>query len=176
MPIKAQTMENIKQKIKLSIAVLMLVIGCCFPYGKILAASVSVHVPEKYTDVKAGERLYFEIEVKYPENNTRKDLRIEYQILKDDNLIATSKVLKAIETQASFMDYIVIPESTKKGMHEILVNVEDYNDLNIQASSSFYVTEKDSELKIYFYIIVGFIIILGIIVIWQINRLRKILK
>jgi len=34
----------------------------------VAALSISVHVPEKYTDVEAGERFYFEIDVKYPEN------------------------------------------------------------------------------------------------------------
>jgi len=142
---------------------------------KAFGMSVDVHVPEKYTDVKAGERLYFEVEIKYPENTTRQDLRLEYDILENNQLIATSKVLKAIETQASFMDYIVIPESAKHGLHEITINVSDYSTLSVAASSSFQVTEKDSEIKMYFYIIVGFIVILGAILVWQINRLRKIL-
>ncbi len=73
----------------------------------ISALSVIVHVPEKYTDVVAGERFYFEIEVKYPENPSRKDLRLNYEILKDNEIIAQAKVLKAIETQASFMDFIL---------------------------------------------------------------------
>jgi len=74
------------------------------------ALSLVVHVPEKYTDVHAGERVYFEIEVKYPENPTRKDLRLNYDILKDNAIISQAQVLKAIETQASFIDFIVIPE------------------------------------------------------------------
>src|SRR3989339_157453 len=73
------------------------------------ALSVAVHVPEKYTDVVAGERFYFEIEVKYPENPKRKDLKLNYEIIDSDGkLIAQSKVLKAVETQASFIDFFII--------------------------------------------------------------------
>jgi len=158
---------------KILIGLVLAMGGLCFPLTRIYAISVDIHVPEKYTDVKAGERLYFEVGIKYPENITRKDLRLEYQILKDGNLIAISKVLKAVETQASFMDYIVIPESAKKGMYEISVDVSDYGDLTAQVSASFYVAQKGSELKIYFYIMVAFIVALGIILFWQINKLKK---
>jgi len=62
------------------------------------ALSISVHVPEKYTDVEAGERFYFEIDIKYPENTSRKDLRLNYVILRDGAIIAQAKFLKAPHT------------------------------------------------------------------------------
>jgi len=37
------------------------------------AMNADVYIPEKYSEVKAGERLYFELSIKYPENNRRKD-------------------------------------------------------------------------------------------------------
>ncbi|MCH7850130.1 MAG: hypothetical protein IH845_00620, partial [Nanoarchaeota archaeon] len=39
--------------------------------ASVSALSIVVHVPEKYVDVQAGERFYFEIEIKYPENPSR---------------------------------------------------------------------------------------------------------
>ncbi len=137
------------------------------------ALSAEVHVPEKYTDVRAGERFYFELEIRYPENRNRKDLRLEYEILERGQVVAKSKFLKAIETQASFMDYVVIPESAKEGLHEINIKINDYNDLNTEVSASFKVTAKDNELKVYFFIIVGLIVILGFVIIWEISRLKK---
>lgn len=143
------------------------------PASIVLALSAQVHIPEKYTDVKAGERLYFELEIRYPENPTRKDLRLEYEIVKDEEVIAKSKFLKAVETQASFMDYVVIPESAKGGLYEIRVQVKDYEKLSEEVSASFKVINKDNELKIYFYIIIGLIIVLGIVISWEIHRLKK---
>ena len=51
-------------------------------------------------------------------------------------MIAQSKVLKAIETQASFMDFIVIPESAKPGMHIIKVKITDYEGLSEEVEAS----------------------------------------
>lgn len=165
-------MKNL-QAIKNFFVICSVAIFLLCPTSIVLALSVQVHIPEKYTDVKAGERLYFELEIRYPENPTRKDLRLEYEIVKDDEVIAKSKFLKAVETQASFMDYVVIPESAKEGLHEIRVQVKDYEKLSEEVSASFRVINKDNELKIYFYIIIGLIIVLGIVISWEIHKLKK---
>ena len=52
------------------------------------ALSIVVHVPEKYTDVEVGERFYFELDIKYPENPSRKDLRLNYEIIEEGNIVA----------------------------------------------------------------------------------------
>ena len=138
------------------------------------ALNIDVHVPEKYTDVEAGERFYFEIEIKYPENPSRKDLRLEYVIKKDDEVIAESKLLKAVETQASFMDFIVIPEGAEKGLHTINVKVADYEDLSEEISASFQVVDsKGNQLKLYFFILLGAIILIGGFVSWELFHLLK---
>lgn len=145
--------------------------------ASISALSVVVHVPEKYTDVSAGERLYFDIEVKYPENPRRKDLRLEYEIRDmDENIIASAKVLKAIETQASFIDFIVIPEGAKGGLHSINIKVKDYESLSEEVSSSFQVVSSAAgQLKVYFFVLLGAVLLTGILVIINIfiGRRRK---
>ena len=138
------------------------------------ALSVVVHVPEKYTDVQAGERFYFEVEVKYPENPSRKDLTLNYEIIdEDNNLLAQSKVLKAIETQASFIDFIVIPESAEKGLHLIKVKISDYEDLSEEVSASFHVISTGGKIKIYFFILLGTIIFIGILIMVVIFMRKK---
>jgi hypothetical protein len=139
-------------------------------FVSVSALSVVVHVPEKYTDVRPGERFYFEIEVKYPENFIRKDLRLEYEILKDNELIAQAKVLKAIETQASFIDFIIIPEGAQAGLYSINVKIKDYEDLSEEVSASFHVQRAIDQIKIYFLIILGLVLIIGILVIIDILR------
>ena len=44
------------------------------------AMTATVNIPEKYSEVIAGEKIYFETEIKWPENEGRKDLKIEYSI------------------------------------------------------------------------------------------------
>jgi len=136
-----------------------------FSIVSVSALSIVIHVPEKYTDVQAGERFYFEIEVKYPENPSRKDLRLNYEIVdKENNVIAQSKVLKAVETQASFIDFIVIPESAKKGLHIIKIKIADYEDLSEEVEASFHVVSSGSKLKLYFFILLGATVLVGILV------------
>lgn len=138
------------------------------------ALSLTVHVPEKYTNVSAGERLYFELDVKYPENPTRKDLRLTYQILEGESVLAESKVLKAVEAQASFIDFVVIPENAKGGIHTIKVTVGDYDKLSEEVSATFHVVGKQSDqIKLYLLLILGAIGVVGILVIVNIFLTRK---
>lgn len=138
------------------------------------ALSLVVHVPEKYTDVMAGERFYFEIDVKYPENPSRKDLRLEYEIVNQDgDLVAHSRVLKAVETQASFIDFIVIPESADGGLHFLNVKVKDYESLSEEVSSSFHVTGDKDQMMLYFFILLGVIVLVGILVVFSIVLRRR---
>lgn len=142
--------------------------------GHVLALSLTVHVPEKYTNVSAGERLYFELDVKYPENPTRKDLRLTYQILEGESVLAESKVLKAVEAQASFIDFVVIPENAKGGIHTIKVTVGDYDKLSEEVSATFHVVGKQSDqIKLYLLLILGAIGVVGILVIVNIFLTRK---
>ena len=145
-----------------------------FNVSSAFALSIMVHVPEKYTNVEAGERFYFEVEIKYPENPARKDLRLNYEILKDGELVAQAKFLKAIETQASFMDYIVIPEDRDSGMYIINITIEDYEDLHEEVSASFHVvSSKDEQFKKYFFILLGVIFFVGMLVLVNIFVSRK---
>lgn len=138
------------------------------------ALSVEVYVPEKYTVVEAGERFYFEIDIKYPENQKRKDLRMIYQIKKDNELVAESKFLKAVETQASFMDFIVMPENSVKGLHVINVVVSDYENLREEVSATFHVIKsKQKEIQTYFFIILGAVLFIGILISVQVALIKR---
>lgn len=142
--------------------------------SSVSALSLVVHVPEKYTDVTAGERFYFEIDVKYPENPSRKDLRLEYEILtRDGELISQSKALKAVETQASFIDFIVIPENTKSGLYIINVKVKDFETLSEEVSSSFHVDATSDMVTLYLIVIFVAIVFVGILVVLSIALRKK---
>lgn len=120
------------------------------------AMAVTINIPANYSEVKAGTSVYFQTEVKWPENIDRKDLRIEYSIKdKDGNEVAYLKVLKAIETQASFMDSIPIPESVAPGMYKITATISDYGDLNQEVAVSFKVAKAGNNIQAFLFIIIG---------------------
>lgn len=127
-----------------------------------LAMSIDIGIPEKYSKINAGEKVYFETEVKWPENNSRKDLRIEYSVQDKNGVeVAYLKVLKAIETQASFMDSISIPENTVSGMYKINAKFNDYEDLNQEVVASFHVVNSSENLEKKLFMIIG---VLGVVV------------
>lgn len=142
--------------------------------GAVSSLSVSAHVLERYSEISAGERFYFEVDVKYPENLERKDLRLQYEVLYEDKIVLQSKVLKAVETQMSFLDYLVIPEGFEPGYYILKIRVLDYDDLDEEVGASFYVVSGDSlELRMYFYILLFSIFIVGFIVFFGVSVRRK---
>lgn len=137
------------------------------------AMSISARISDRYTEVAGGDRLYFEVEIKYPENPRRKDLRLEYQIIENGEIVATEKVLRAIETQVSFLDYIVVPQSVGSGIKELKVIIEDYETLHKEVSASFKVLKSGNQVERYFFIILGAILLVAILVIIQIMINRR---
>jgi len=141
---------------------------------QVRALSVSTNISEKYTEIQAGDRLYFEIDIKYPENPQRKDLRLNYEVTKGDEIIAQSQVLKAVETQAQFLDFIVIPESSVTGLYNLKVKISDYDNLTEEVATSFKVVAgKDEELKTYFFILLGVISLVAILAIIDISVSKR---
>ena len=168
---------NINNKIIFGLMWIFGLIIAVFVISKsVLALNLVIHIPEKYLEVTAGERLTFELEVKYPENPVRKDLRLTYQIKKGNEVVSESKVLKAIETQSSFMDYMVIPESLEIGTYTIANKVQDYANLNEEVSTDFRVVKGKADLLKYIYILgvaIGIVDVLVIIEFWMISRIKK---
>lgn len=151
------------------ISIILVCVGVLFKVPEVKALSISTNISEKYTEIQAGERLYFEIDIKYPENPKRKDLRLNYVVTKDNEIIAQSQVLKAIETQAQFLDFIVVPESSKTGLYNLKVEITDYENLSQEVSTSFNVVAgKDQEFKTYFFVLLGIISLVVILTITDI--------
>lgn len=137
------------------------------------ALNIAARISDQSTEVIGGDRLYFDVEIKYPENPRRKDLRIEYQILEDGELIASEKVLRAVETQASFLDYIVVPKSARGGLHDLNVIITDYENLHEEVSATFKVLKGIDQVTTYFFIILGAILLVAVLIVIQIFSQRR---
>ena len=142
----------------------------------VLAISASVSIPEQYANIEVGERLYFDMDIKFPENKERIDMQFEYQIFDGDGVkIAQVSTVKAIETQISFIDFVNIPEDAKKGLASIHVRIFDYHDqVNEQVESSFVITGSgESSINLYYLIILAVTLFVGILVGVDIMMHRK---
>jgi hypothetical protein len=166
--IKRGIINRVRKKMKRVIIVLLSMMFVLLLFINLTSAmTATINIPEKYSQVSAGEKVYFETEVKWPENIGRKDLRIEYSI-KDGagQEVAYLKVLKATETQASFMDSISIPESTKAGTYKIFLTINDYVELNQEIAVSFKIARKSENLlDFYLPIILGIVGLIAIVVV-----------
>lgn len=158
-----------------TLQLLILLIIVLFPIAKrVSAMSISLSIPEKYGEVVVGEKLYFETEVRWPENVGRKDLRIEYSVVdSSDKEVAYLKVLKAIETQASFMDSITISTSTPPGVYKIVGKFSDYGDLSQEVVASFKVASAGVKSQTFIYIILGLLVIIVVLVMNMLYARKK---
>lgn len=153
----------------ISIGVLV-VPGAC-----VEALAIDLHIPERYTDVVAGERVYFEVEVRFPENPIRQDLRIFYTIRDAaGEVVAQAQFLKAIETQASFIDYIVLPANAKPGFYVVTATIRDYAVLEEEVSASFHVVAGEAEqLRLYFFVLLGVVVFVGMLTVLNLILLKR---
>jgi len=154
---------------------MMAVLTSLFGVAQAKAMSATVNIPENYAEVHAGEKVYIETEIKWPENDYRKDLIIEYSVKdKNGDEIAYLKTLKAIETQASFMESITIPDSTKGGTYRVDVTVKDYEELNHDIVASFKVIEMGNDLvNTYIMIILVVVVFIAILLTFNVILLTK---
>ena len=166
------------------ICLFLLLLLCLYAPHEAYALSISARIADQSTEVSGGDRLYFEVEIKYPENPVRKDLRIEYQIAEHittkehdtsehREILASEKVLRAVETQASFLDYIIVPKSVKGGLHDLHVIVTDYEGLHKEVSASFKVLKGVDQLTTYFILLLCAVLLVGVLVVFQIRPSRR---
>lgn len=146
---------------------ILAIVGLAYP-TQLYALSVASRIGDQSTEVIRGDRLYFEVEIKYPENPHRADLRINYEILQDGEVVADAQVLRAVETQASFLDYIVVPKSAMSGVHDLRVSIESYDGtLDESVSVSFKVLKGADQVTTYFFILLGVIVLVGVLLMLQ---------
>lgn len=146
------------------------------------ALNLSASIGDQSTAVLPGEQLQFEVRIQYPDNTLRQDLRVEYQVLEPARLhaheekgevIASERVLRAILTEASYLDYITVPQDAKSGLHELGVIVEDYQDLHREAFASFEVLRGIDKVQRYFFILVGAILLMGVLISLQVQMMLR---
>ncbi len=143
-------------------------------FSTVLSISLNTHIPERYTDVYAGDKLYFDINVNYPENPQRKDLRFEYEVLtQEEDVLTQAKALKAVKTEAEFVDTIDIPKSALPGFYFLNIRICDYEVLSEEIGVSFYIVSELDENIIYIMIVFGVLILIAGLLLYGIVRDRS---
>ncbi len=138
--------------------------------GDLEGLEVSVFVPEKYQRVQAGEMLQFQISIKNIARSGRHDIQLDYYIKKNEIMISNRRELKAVETQASFLASIKVPEETLPGIYNIDVQINEEE----SAIATFYVTSSEvGQIRTYLIILIVAIVLVGGMIAWQLHKLTK---
>jgi len=147
-----------------------LVTGEAIENGDLEGLELSVMVPEKYQRVQAGEMLQFQVALKNIQKAGRHDIQLDYFVKKNEIMITNRRELKAVETQASFLSSIKIPEETLPGIYNIEVQINEEE----SAIATFYVKSSDvGQIRTYLIILIVAIIAVGAFISWELHRLVK---
>lgn len=71
------------------------------------------------------------------------------------------------------LDCTIEPKRAEKGLHIINVKVLDYEDLIEEVESSFQIISEGGEIRFYFFILLGTIVLVGILIVVVIFIGRK---
>ena len=146
------------------------VTGDVIKSGDLSGLEVSVFVPEKYQRVQAGEMLQFQTSIKNIARSGRHDIQLDYFIKKNEITISNRRELKAVETQASFLASIKVPEETLPGIYNIEVQINEEE----SALATFYVKSSDvGQIRTYLIILIIAIVLVGGMISWQLRKLTK---
>jgi hypothetical protein len=142
------------------------------------ALTITASVPGQYQTVSPGNPVYVHTEVKWPENNAKVDLVVEYNITNTSgNSVAYLKVLRAIETQTSFLDSIQVPSGTPSGEYTVSENISFPGSTAQEVASSFTVSSPDSTsngmLMTYILVIAGIVMLIAVLAVIELAILLK---
>ncbi len=145
-------------------------IAILFASQFISAFELSVTIPDKYQKIQAGETLQFQIAIKNIEKAGRHDIQLDYQLKKGNIVLNSRRELKAVETQASFLSSIKVPEETPSGIYtiEVIVNEKEEVSTNFNVKSS-----EMAQIKMYLVILIIAIVVVGGLIFWELRRLAR---
>jgi len=152
---------------------LIFIISFVLFVNPVIALDLSIEILEKYHNTRAGDAIYFQVEIQEPERVGRHDVSLEYRIKKDNKVLVSSKELKAIETQVSFIVSLKIPDYASSGAYFLSVTTDETE----VAEASFNVRgSEEDRWQFYFLIIFSSMTVVGFLVWFEIHRIRNIFE
>jgi len=145
----------------LSLVVLMIIAASLSSLIVFAAQSfnVEIELPSTYQNVNPGSDVWFTIKLLNLANSQRVDVTLNYDILNSEgiSIIHNAKTV-AIETQASFVADLKIPENTPPGEYSVTVMVN--SSLGESNASSVLRVSKVKKDLILYYITAGVILLI----------------
>ncbi len=145
---------NLKISTRLSSVEIPVIIGI---KSRVSIFDITLHIPEKYKDLKPGDDLLFQINLYNLGETGKVDVQINY-LVKDlyGNTITEDNAVVGVETQASFSRIIYLPDNLADGQYVAIANVRYLSSVGT-ASDIFYIN-KARGIRGYLTIILGILV------------------
>jgi hypothetical protein len=138
--------------------------------------NLEVQIAQTHKNIQAGEELWFTTKILNLAGTQRMDISLKYEILNSGGEIISSKTeTVAIETQASFVGNLKVPENAMPGSYSLQVILIANSQEEASGKDSFTViedSEKTSKITIAIIILAGMVII--ILAVYLSVKLKKI--
>lgn len=130
--------------------------------------NIQLEITQNYRTISPGDSIPFSIKVMNLVNQERKDISLLYEIVDDaNNSIASKTETMAIETQASFVGELAIPEEAREGKYylraELVSDTGKYSEIQIE------VIKEKSDPKIW-YVLSIFIVLFALLSVFCIKK------
>jgi pyoverdine/dityrosine biosynthesis protein Dit1 len=117
--------------------------------------NLKVDIPDSRASVFPGENLLFTAKVLNLANKQRIDITLKFEIKgANEKIIASKSETVAVETQASFVREIKIPEDSMPGTYTLITDLIYQDNKEAEAKNSFKVSSKNLK-KINYILIIG---------------------
>jgi len=110
--------------------------------------NLEVELPSQYSTAFVGEKIHFTVKVVNLDNLERMDITLEYKILEDGEEVMLKRETVAIETQASFVGEVLIPEKSPEGSSILQVRIIGENEeILSEGQVKFFISERPGVIK-----------------------------
>jgi len=158
---KEDQMKNKEKTLFIELSILIFL--CIFLVGAQEPFNLEVEIAQTHKTINPGEHVWFTTKIMNLGRQERTDITLEYEVLnKDKELVAKKTETVAIETQASFVSNLKIPEKSSQGPHTLEVSLKVNENEEAKGSSSFNVVwEKQEYVR---YVVIGLIIVAVLVI------------
>lgn len=117
--------------------------------------NIEVKIPETYKSISPGSEMWFTVNVINLGNTDRIDVVLNSEIIDESGVVKASKTKTvAMETTASFVNSLTIPEDLPKGNYYVVASIT-FPDRTVESREQFTVAIDDNKLFRYVFISAG---------------------
>jgi len=127
--------------------------------------NLEVDIPSSYDVVEPGSEIHFTTKIFNLAGEDRMDVSLRYEVTDEDGeMIISKSETMAIETQASFVGSLKIPDDAAEGSYVLCVTLLVHDVEEAKGENSFQVVKEENKVVYYTYVVIISIVSLVLLV------------